>query len=91
MDSIDSLWALDALFDPLLTRYPVLIGRTHAVRFRYHFYGGQLTNNLSKPEWYLSYALQVIDEHCDFLLYLQRVLDRTEVLFQTRPRQSSRM
>ncbi|XP_061418977.1 RAD50-interacting protein 1 [Lethenteron reissneri] len=36
-------------------------------RFRYHFQGNKQTNDLSKPEWYLTQVLTWISHHSDFL------------------------
>lgn len=36
-------------------------------RFKFHFFGNKPTNNLSKPEWYLSQALSWVSVHVNVL------------------------
>ncbi|CAI5731866.1 unnamed protein product [Hyaloperonospora brassicae] len=50
------LWAMDCVLEPLL------------LRFRYHFERNEsLTNQLAKPEWYLSHMQEQIGVHTRFL------------------------
>jgi hypothetical protein len=51
----EELWAVDALVEPI------------AKRFAYHFSGSRQTNQLARPEWFLTYALQQITMHGPFL------------------------
>ena len=60
------LWLFELLFSPI------------HVRFRYHFTGERPTNRLDKPEWYLSFATNVISLHLPFLQrYVQPLLLRS--------------
>eukprot|EP01117_Protostelium_nocturnum_P008696 TRINITY_DN3117_c0_g1_i2.p1 TRINITY_DN3117_c0_g1~~TRINITY_DN3117_c0_g1_i2.p1 ORF type:complete len:794 (-),score=300.53 TRINITY_DN3117_c0_g1_i2:47-2206(-) len=52
----DSLWAMDFLLHPLITR------------FNFNFRGEKQTNNLEKPEWYFTNVLNTISSRSDFLL-----------------------
>lgn len=46
------------------------------IRFKFHFSGNRKTNNLEKPEWYLSQILKWIKQHEEFLnLFIQPIFD----------------
>ena len=52
------LWAMDCVLEPLL------------LRFRYHFERiDSATNQLAKPEWYLSHVQEQISVHTRFLAH----------------------
>lgn len=51
---------------PLLVPLQLLL-KPFQKRFVFHFYGNRKTNNLEKPEWYLTQTLSWIRDHQDFL------------------------
>jgi hypothetical protein len=60
----EELWLVDALVDPI------------AKRFTYHFSGARQTNQLGRPEWFLTYAVQQVAMHTPFLIgTVQPILD----------------
>eukprot|EP00002_Diphylleia_rotans_P004094 TRINITY_DN1294_c0_g2_i1.p1 TRINITY_DN1294_c0_g2~~TRINITY_DN1294_c0_g2_i1.p1 ORF type:complete len:706 (+),score=157.20 TRINITY_DN1294_c0_g2_i1:105-2222(+) len=38
------------------------------IRFQHHFEGTRKTNNIRKPEWYLTFTMDTIQDHLEFLL-----------------------
>ena len=67
--------ALGSGTPPVLLPLEVMV-QPLALRFRYHFYGNKPTNRLDKPEYFLSHALDLLDQHNIFLSdYLQPILD----------------
>ncbi|CAF0708520.1 unnamed protein product [Brachionus calyciflorus] len=56
----------EALTDKINTVIDLLV-QPLSKRFKFHFFTSRRTNDLSKPEWYLSQILQWIKEQHDFL------------------------
>lgn len=40
-----------------------LLVRPFVQRFRYHFSGNRPTNNLDRPEWWMTFVRKAIDQH----------------------------
>ncbi|CAK4184446.1 unnamed protein product [Aphanomyces euteiches] len=51
---LSNLWAMDRLLQPLLRR------------FHFHFEQDNKTNDISKPEWYLTHVLEILRGHARF-------------------------
>jgi len=63
----DGLYAIEALALPV------------SLRFKYHYDSNRDTNRLDKPEWYLTYILNIAHDHRQFFdTVVQRLLSKSE-------------
>ncbi|KAL6054343.1 RAD50-interacting protein 1, variant 2 [Balamuthia mandrillaris] len=68
--TMESLWAISLLLQPLATR------------FRYHFMGKRATNRLDKPQWFLTDVREVIRLNLPFMhKEIQPLLDQHSLSF----------
>ena len=66
---------------PILSSFSCL-ALHHQISFKYHFFGKKETNNAERPEFYLSYILNIIQEQEPFLVgTLQPILEDANLKF----------